>query len=123
MVSVCSLACRSGTNVLMGCRLCSQLDVFTPHMRELELSCPTTPRTWVVPCLCPSLVHRRCLETQLMMGRLQQLAPHGGRRGWISYDSAPLEVGRREGRQRTDRHAHRRAVRWREGGRGFRSAD
>lgn len=100
-----------GRHVLMGCRFCGQLDVFTKHMRDQESSSPTQLRTWVVPCLCPALVHRRCLEAHV--ADLQQsvqacakpapspptAAAHartrrlvGGdvrsQRRWISYDSA-----------------------------------
>jgi len=108
-----------GRNVLMGCRFCSELDVFTQHMREQESSCPTQLRTWVVPCLCPALVHRRCLEAHVAAAQLQpslskttssststsssssipttdeqqppqQAAAPAQRRKWISYDTALL---------------------------------
>lgn len=87
----CVLRDRSG-HLLMGCRLCGQLDVFTQHMKEVE-SWPTQLRTWLVPCLCPSLVHRRCLESQLGLTPTGVSQPTAqGRRCWISYDSPWKEV-------------------------------
>jgi hypothetical protein len=109
-----------GRNVLMGCRFCSELDVFTQHMREQESSCPTQLRTWVVPCLCPALVHRRCLEAHVAAACLQPSLskttsssssssssipttdeqqpppPPAPKRKWISYDTALLPSAARE---------------------------
>lgn len=103
-----------GRNVLMGCRFCGELDVFTEHMREQESSCPTQLRTWVVPCLCPALVHLRCLEAHVASARLQpslsqahsspsfSSIPTGyglsppARRKWISYDTALLPAAASE---------------------------
>ena len=67
----------------------------------------TQPRTWVMPCRCPALVHRRCLEALVLgqgegeegkggggglLGWWPWLLPGGNynnvARGWISYDSA-----------------------------------
>jgi len=88
----CVLRDRSGS-LLMGCRLCGQLDVFTQHMKEVE-SWPTQLRTWQVPCLCPSLVHRRCLESQLGLRGPNRTCL--GKRCWISYDSPWEEVRKNE---------------------------
>jgi hypothetical protein len=96
-----------GGDLLLGCRLCRQLDVVTQRMRREEeedssKGTSTQPKTWVVPCRCPALVHRRCLEARVLGGNGgegekekggESQSRSGKPRGWISYDTALLEGG------------------------------
>ena len=87
------LAClvkESGVNCSR-CRLCDKIDVSS----KMELG---EQKPWITPCACCEPVHRKCLESQLLLNQKLNIQVPWNRSSnvpkmWVSYDS-PTVIGR-----------------------------
>mmetsp|Transcript_11084 Transcript_11084/g.41400 ORF Transcript_11084/g.41400 Transcript_11084/m.41400 type:complete len:506 (-) Transcript_11084:183-1700(-) len=55
---------------LLKCTICGTLDLFSRGMRQSE-AWATASSTWIAPCNCPCVAHRRCAERHFRQSQMQ----------------------------------------------------